>query len=155
MENSRQTISPKRPNCTADFRHCPTWETTLQKLQPKQVYFSSCTLFINATMTGACLHFRAANTNISSPRGHNHHKHGIFIDKLPTPPYLIHKIFIHLIFTQPKYLPPIHYTTPTIFPTFYHFPNLHIFTNLFQPQKLSLTLNALTTFPKAHFYPFE
>lgn len=118
MENSRQTISPKRPNCTAGFRHCPIEETALLKLQSKQVNFSSCTLFINATMTGACLHFRAANTNTSSPRGHNHHKHGVFIDKLPTPPYLIHKIFIHLIFTQPKYLPPIHYTAPTISPTY-------------------------------------
>ena len=117
------------------------------------MYFSSCTLFINATKMGVRLHFGAANTNTSSPRGHNHRKHGVFIDKLPTPPYLIHKIFIHLIFTQPKYLPPTHYTTPTIFPTIYHFPNLHIFDQSIQTPKIITYPKHTRNFPESSFLP--
>lgn len=104
---------------------------------------------------GVCLHFRAANTNTSSPRGLYHHKHGVFVDKLPTPPYLIHKIFTHLIFTQPKYPPPIHPITPTIFPTFYHFPNLHIFYQLISTTKIITYPKRTHNFPESSFLPFR
>lgn len=101
----------------SNMPHAPM-KNSLYRQQTKEKRLQSCTLFINAT--GVCLHFRAVIPSEKPRKGLYHHKHGFLIDKLPIPPFLINKIFTHLIFTLPKYPSPIHPITPLFSRPIYH-----------------------------------
>ena len=102
------------------FAHAPTPPYKIAFTGSKKPKNACKVALCSQMQLGVCLHFRAISTNTSSPRGLYHHKHGFLIDKLPIPPFLINKIFTHLIFTQPKYPPPIHPITPLFSRPIYH-----------------------------------
>lgn len=102
---------------------------------------------------GVHLHFRDIDTNVSSPRGLYHHKHGFLIDKLPTPPFLTHKIFTHLIFTLPIYPLPKPPITPLFPRPIYLTPKFPPFHPSSQSPKILIFPKYTRNFPESPFLP--
>ena len=115
-----QIQDPKTPYHAPIFHVCPTYPMKAAFTGNKKRKNACKVALCSQMQLGVCLHFRAISTNTSSPRGLYHHKHGFLIDKLPIPPFLINKIFTHLIFTLPKYPSPIHPITPLFSRPIYH-----------------------------------